>query len=50
MFLTTELRKVQLQSWVIQGRSEKAGFEEKIKNVTGAGDIEVDFGMGRYNY
>jgi hypothetical protein len=50
MFITAELRKVELKSWVITGPSEKAEFERRIREVTGAEDVVVDFSVGRYTY
>jgi hypothetical protein len=49
MFMTTELRTVVLKPWVIVGRSERAGFERRIKEAVGVGDVEVDFSVGRHS-
>jgi len=49
MFMTTELRTVVLKPWVIVGRSERAGFERRIKESVGVGDVEVDFSVGRHS-
>jgi len=32
------------------GPGEKAGFEKRIRGVTGAGDVEVVFSVGNYNF
>jgi hypothetical protein len=43
VFLTTTLRKVGFTPWVIVGESERAGFEKRITEATGA--VAVDFSI-----
>ena len=43
VFLTTTLREVGFTPWVIVGQSERAGFEKRITEATGA--VTVDFSV-----